>query len=211
MARGRDVHLHLEAPGETVWAVVAGAVLATIGGFIATQLEAAMHRRERQRNAALMFGEILSAMETLIQIARQSQSRGDPYGPITLRLLKAGQRETETYEKHRSTLYDLHDAEVRIRIHAMMVQINGTLQGVADSSALIADADAALDDPHLSEERATVIQRRRQDWIVERQRAFSYILEVADEIKALVAILQPIAKVDFGELKRFSGNPYEDA
>ena len=205
------MHLNLEAPGETVWAVVVGAVLATIGGFVATQLEAAMRRRERQLNAAIMFGEILSALETIVGIAESSRSRGDPYGAMTLRLLRAGERETETYERNRSALYDLRDSEVRIRIHVIMVQLTLALEGVSEASSLIAAADTALDEPGLADARAAVVQERRERWIVERHRAFDFVVQVAGEITSLIAILQPLAKVNFGELKKFSGNPFADA
>src|SRR5262249_52990888 len=43
----------VQADTETLWAVVIGAVLATAGGFAASQLEAYLRRRERERNAAL--------------------------------------------------------------------------------------------------------------------------------------------------------------
>ena len=109
------MHLHLESPGGTLWAVAAGAVLATVGGFIATQLEAYVRRRERERSAALLFGEILSALETITAVAQQARSHGEPYGPLTLRLIRAAQRETETYSANRTLLYDLRNAEIRIR------------------------------------------------------------------------------------------------
>ncbi len=204
------MHLHLDTPGEALWAVVTGAVLATIGGFVATQLEATMHRRERQRNAALMFGEILSSLGTIARIAEQSRAHGDPYGSVTQRLLRAGLRETETYERNRSALYDLRDAEVRIRIHVMMVQLTLALEGVAESSTRIWAADEALEEPDLAAARAAAIRGRRERLVFERDGAFDYVLEVAEEITSLVAFLQPIAKVNFGDLQQFSSNPFGD-
>jgi hypothetical protein len=41
---------------DTLLAVVIGAVLATVSGIAATQLEAYLKRRERERDAALLFG-----------------------------------------------------------------------------------------------------------------------------------------------------------
>ena len=60
----------LETPGETLWAVIIGALLATVGGFVATQFERMMHRRERERNAALVCGGVLSALDALTDVAR---------------------------------------------------------------------------------------------------------------------------------------------
>jgi hypothetical protein len=41
---------------ETLWAVVVGAVLATVGGFAATQLEQFFRRRERRRRPTMRAG-----------------------------------------------------------------------------------------------------------------------------------------------------------
>ena len=196
------------ATGDTLWAVVAGAVLATAGGFVATQLEAALRRRERQRSAAIMFGEMLSSLETIVGIASQSRLRGDPYGSITMRLLRAASRETETYERNRSTLYDLRDPELRVRIYVLMVQLTLALEGVSETSAQIAEARALSDNPALPKDRATANAERRDRLAVERDGTFAYVPTVVGEVTALVAILQPLAKVNFADLEKFSGNPF---
>ena len=53
----------------TLWAVGIGAVLATVGGFAATRIEEVFRRRERERGAALLFGELLSTIELVAQFA----------------------------------------------------------------------------------------------------------------------------------------------
>jgi hypothetical protein len=204
------VHVHLETPGETLWAVVIGAVLATLGGFVATQLEGFVRRREREREAALLFGEILSALETIITIARQARQRGEPYGPFTLRLVRAARREIETYERNRGSLYDLREAEIRIRIHVLMVQVTLALEGVTDSTAGIAQAQDALGDLAPDHPRLAATQERLDGLTRGRDAAFDAMQEATAETKALVAVLRPLAKVDFEALKRFSGNPYAE-
>jgi hypothetical protein len=202
------VDLPLGSPVDTLWAVVAGAVLATMGGFVATQLEAVMRRREREKSAALMFGEILSALETLTAVAKGTRARGEPYGPMTLRVIRAAQREIDTYERNRATLYDLRDAEIRIRIHVLMVQVSLALQGVSEMTALIAADQTALEDSNQEGATFTRLQERQEELSRAREAAFGYLMTVATEVNSLVAALQPMAKVDFGELKKFSGNPY---
>src|SRR4029078_3785178 len=54
----------------TLEAVFIGAILATIGGFAATQLEWYFERKRRERNAALFFGEVLSTLAMLMRLAR---------------------------------------------------------------------------------------------------------------------------------------------
>ena len=72
----------------TVGAIVLGSLLATLGGLAATQLEWRFERQRRERQAALFFGEVLSTLLVILQIAKQTKGRGDPYGPITLRMLR---------------------------------------------------------------------------------------------------------------------------
>jgi hypothetical protein len=203
------VHIvHLEPPGETVWAVVVGAVLATLGGFVATQLEGAMRRRERERSAALLFGEILSALETIITIAHQARQHGEPYGPFTLRLVRAARREIDTYERNRGSLYDLRKAEIRFRIHVLMVQVTLALEGVLDSTAEIDAAQRALGDLAPGHPRQAEAEQRLQALVNGRESAFDAMQAATGETKALVAALRPVARVNFEALKRLSGSPY---
>ncbi len=187
----------LAADTETLWAVVVGAVLATVGGFAATQLEGFFRRRERERSAALLFGEILSVIELIIALASDSRERGDPYGPLTMRLMRAVRREADAYDRNREALYDLRDAKVRAQIHALMVRITLTLEGVFDVTAeiaLVETAAAALDgaDPA----RADLV-RRRGTLLETRQAAFDFMTETVAETKPIISRLQPLAKDSF--------------
>jgi hypothetical protein len=142
----------LAADMETLWAVVVGAVLATVGGFAATQLEQFFRRRERRRSAALLFGEILSVIELITALADDARGRGDPYGQLTMRLLRAVRREADAYDRNREQLYDLPDAKLRAQIHALMVRVTLTLDGVFDTTAEIVAAESVakalgVDDP----------------------------------------------------------------
>jgi hypothetical protein len=200
------LHLTAEPPAETLWAVIVGAVLATAGGFAATQLEGFVRRRERERSAALLFGEILAALETITQIADQTRRRGDPYGPVTMRLLRAARRETEAYERNRGSLYDLRDAGLRIQIHVVMVQLSLGLEGVFDACHEIGPAAAALASQG-DEAGAAALRDRLETLAQERDTAFAYAVETVAGVKALIARLEPLGGVNFQELKRFSGAP----
>ena len=100
----------LSSHNETLWAVILGALLATASGFLATQLEAWFRRRERERNAALLFGEVLSTIALLLEIADDTRGTGDPYGPVTMRMLLAARREIDVYDRNREQRYDRRDA-----------------------------------------------------------------------------------------------------
>ena len=90
--------------------VVVGAVLATLSGILGNQYEAFALRRERERTAALLFGEVFSTMRILLEGARASVETGEPFGPLTRRLLVATRREVEIYERNRESLVALHEA-----------------------------------------------------------------------------------------------------
>jgi hypothetical protein len=131
--------MHIEYPdfvhhAETLVAVAVGAVLATIGGFVATLLEARIHRAQRERTAALIFGEILASLRVLIRAVEDAHGRGEPYGPITMRLLRGARSEVDAYERSRMALSDLRSTELRLSVHALMIRIMLALDGVIDAA-----------------------------------------------------------------------------
>ncbi|THD55550.1 hypothetical protein [Phenylobacterium sp.] len=181
----------------TLWSVVIGAMLATVGGFAATQMEGILRRRERERSAALLFGEILTALELITRIANESRGRGDPYGPFTMRLLRGVRRETDTYDRNREQLYDLRDPTTRAQIHGLMVRITLALDGVTDAAEQIGILDGAAsglaeDDPmrrELAAQRAIQAEARHA--------AFDFMVDGADQIKPIIGSLGPLSKQSF--------------
>ena len=126
--------MHIDADQGTVWSVVAGAALATVGGLVAGQIENRLRRREREQSAALLFGELLSALRLVIRLADEARGRGDPYGPVTAYILRAAHRETEIYDRNRELLFDVRDATLRARTHLVVIQLGLNLDGVAGQS-----------------------------------------------------------------------------
>jgi len=139
----------------TLIAVAMGAILATIGGFLATVYEARLHRRDRERAAALTFGEILASLRVLIRAAEESRGIGDPWGPLTMRIFRGARREVDAYERNRTALSDLRDTSLRLALHAVMIRmalgIDGLLEAPTDETRLAAneylqEIAAGLDD-----------------------------------------------------------------
>jgi hypothetical protein len=118
---------------DTLGAVVVGAVLATLSGIAATMLENTFARRRRERDAALLFGEVLSTLKVLLDIANQSRGRGDPYGPITMRLLAAARRELDIYERNREALVEIRKGRLRLDVHSLMVRLSISVDGLLDA------------------------------------------------------------------------------
>jgi hypothetical protein len=181
----------------TFSAVFLGALLATVGGVASGQLEAALRRREREQGAALLFGEVLSTLAVLLRFADETRGVGDPYGPITMRMLRAARREIEVYDRNRETLYELRDAELRVRIHTLVVRLTMPLDSLIDSEAEVRLARAEMRAPGVSEEAR---EEAREDLarLDERRRlGFDFVLETAAGIEGLIAGLAPIARHDF--------------
>ncbi len=189
---------HFQSGEETLWAVVIGAVLATAGGFVATQLEAIMRRRERERSAALLFGEVLAVLELITGMADEARGRGEPYGPLTMRLLRAVRREIETYDRNREALYDLRNAKLRGQIHAVMVRVTLALEGVADTTAEIARAETAANALGLNHPARPEAMARLEALFEIREAAFDFAMESVAKVAPIVVVLRPLAKQDFG-------------
>jgi hypothetical protein len=171
---------------ETLLAVILGAALATAGGFGERQIERNIQKREKERSAALFFGELLSAMRVMMKLANDVRSRGEPYGPVTLRFMRSIQREIEIYDRNRETLLDLRSAAIRASISVLIARLSFSLGGVTDASAELASLDAAA-----PEERRTALAENRKI-------AFDFAVETAAEITPLLAALAPLAEHNFG-------------
>ncbi len=183
---------------ETLLAVVLGALLATVGGFSERQLERAVQRREKERNAALLFGELLNSMRVILRLADETRGRGDPYGPITLRFVRAARREAEIYDRNRETLLDLNNAVLRAQISVFVARIAFSLDGVFDATGEIAAAELNLRSIEPSHPDRAELERHIAVLKDSRKLAFDFALETSEQIKSLLAALSPLAKHDFG-------------
>lgn len=175
----------------TVGAIVLGSILATAGALIATQIEWRVERHRREQQAALFFGEVLSSMLSLLRIARRVKGIGDPYGPVTQRILRQALQEIGIYDRNRENLYNLQDAHVRVRIHTLVLRISSPLNGILDATeeiratqrARLGLAPAHVEDPDAHTHRLTEM----------REAAFAFMEETALEIEALVRDLERVA------------------
>ncbi|MBS0410103.1 MAG: hypothetical protein JSR86_09320 [Proteobacteria bacterium] len=197
--RVEDVDFAQQA--NTFWAVFTGAFLATVGGIVTTQTETRIRRRERERDAALMFGEILNTLHVLVRLAGQTRGVGDPYGPITMRMVRACRREIDVYDRNRETLYELRDGRLRVSLHGLIVRITMSVDGVLDASAEIAQVRASLKTPGLSPDDRDETERSLAIMNERRDQGFDFILETGEEIPAIVARL--------GQIARHTFQPYE--
>lgn len=176
-------HIHFEHGQDTIIAVTLGAILATAGGFIAGQVESHLRRRERERTAALLFGEILAALVVLTDAMREAHGIGEPFGPVTMRIVRAANRETETYDRNREELSAIRDPELRARLHSVFVRLRMALESIVETEESL----------HLIG-RAGATEGRGEVLLNDRELSYGYTLEVATEVEPLLKQLQRITE-----------------
>lgn len=181
----------------TLGQVILGALLATAGGLAANQFEWRAQMRRRERNAALFFGEVLSSYAMVLKRADETKKIGDPYGPITLRVLRSARREIDIYERNRESLLDLRDAALRARIHGLSIRLALPLDGIFDTTQEIANLEVQLRSRNLDERDREEFTARLAEIKGRRDAGYDYVLEAAGEIDGVLATLSPLAGHDF--------------
>jgi hypothetical protein len=168
----------------TLIGVAVGAVVATIGSFAASSYERRLLRREREADAALLFGELLRTLTIHITILKGAHGRGDPFGPITIRMARALRREIDIYDRNRERLFFVRDPGVRQRSGGVMARLTFALDRVLDNTEALAAASTDVD---------------RDELRLGRHQAFEFLIEIADELPPLVDSFAALAKAPIAE------------
>jgi hypothetical protein len=155
----------------TLGAVVLGAVVATIGSFAASWYERRLLRREREADAALVFAEVLRLLALQISVVRAAHARGDPFGPITVRMVRGVRREIEIYERNRERLFMVRDAQLRPRASTLVARLSFAAERVLDNTDALASG---------------ATEAERAELMAGRVQAFEFLVESADELPALI-------------------------
>jgi hypothetical protein len=185
----------------TVWQVFLGAILATIGGFAATQIESHFERKRRERDAALLFGELFTTLSVIIALTHRTYGVGDPFGPITVRMLRSAKREFDIYDRNRERLYDIRDATLRAGVHTLVLRINTPLEGVFDAHEEIAKLEVQLRSPKVSSEHREDMLARIERLKLNRIGSYEAIVENAEELKTIIEQLEPHAQHEFRAMR----------
>jgi hypothetical protein len=186
---------------DTLSAVVAGAVLATAGGFIATQIEHRVDTRRRERQAALFFGEIMALLGVTVSAAQRARGIGDPYGPVTMRLLRTIHRELDVYDRNRERLFELRDPTTRARIHTTLLRTTMGVEGALENANEAGEIETELKvNSDLAPARREHLEARLADLSRRRDGSFDFLLQASEQAAKLTKELEPIARVDFAAL-----------
>ena len=184
-------HLDIDAGASTLVGVTAGALLATLGGLLAGQFEHHLRRLEREKSAALLFGEILAALRLILRLAYEAHGRGDPFGSITLRILRAAQRETQIYDRNRETLFDVRDPALRARTHLLLLQVSLTLDSIFEAIQTIDDG------PSQSRAGKASAADKTAAAVGARDGGFAFLMDFRPALPELIGKYEKIAKQTF--------------
>jgi hypothetical protein len=176
--------MHIDPNDEALLGVTIGALLASLGGLLSGRFEQHLRRREREQSAAMLFGEILAALKLILRLAGDARGRGEPYGPITMRFLKAAERETQIYDRNRETLFDVQDSTLRARTHILLLQISLTLDALFETT-LAMGAAGPTEAPSTSDRRDP------------RDGSFDFLIELHALIPPLLAEYEKMARQTF--------------
>ena len=187
----------------TLIAVVLGAILATIGGFSATVLERYLDKREREQNAALFFGEVLSTLAIIVRFADETKKIGEPYGPVTMRMLRSARSELDIYDRNRETLFDLRDADLRARIQTLLIRLSMPLDSVIEATEELKTMRAQFKAQSDAAERAEIEERIRTEE-ARRESGYAFIVETAAQLKAPISGLEPLARHSFDRIDKIA-------
>jgi hypothetical protein len=176
----------------TILSIVLGAMLASLGGFAAAQMNVWVDRARRAREAALLSGEVLAAVATLLRLAEEAAREGSVLDPIPFRFLRVARKEIGIYDRNRELLFSLADPALRARLHSLIVRLSIPLERLADDHARYAELRAI--GPAQSQQADAVR--------AEMDSAFSYLMDSRKVIPELLAVLRPLAHSKFDNYSR---------
>jgi hypothetical protein len=186
---------------DTLGAIVAGAILATAAGFVASQIEHRVDAKRRERQAALFFGEIMALLGVTVGSASRARGIGDPYGPVTMRLLRMIRRELDVYDRNRERLFELRDPALRARIHITLLRTMMGVEGALESAEEVTQIETELKiNTTMPAEQREHLQARMSNQCSLRDGGFDFLIEASEQAGKLSKALEPIARVDFETL-----------
>jgi len=174
----------------TLIGVLIGAAAATVGSIAAVSFERYLSRRSAERDTALVFGELLHTLCRYLDLLRAAHARGDPFGPITIRMLRAVRREVDIWDRNRERLPFVGDAILRLKVSSLMGQATFAIDRMLDATE------------ELSAETSTA---RRTELMEARAQAFAFLMETAGELPAQVRRLAALAHVTFADFDAIDG------
>jgi hypothetical protein len=189
--------------GAQFFAMLLGAFLASLGGFSVAWVLDLLERRREERSTALVMLDLLTSLNVMTNLARDARGRGEPYGPLTMRLITGCRRDLEVYERNRERIADITDPAVRSQIYTCMTRITMAIEGVLAETESIRAAEDAMAAAHVDgrADKLAEIARLRETRVVRRDASFDFMVTSMNETWGpLSARLRTIAKSASGNV-----------
>ena len=187
------------ASGAQFLAMIIGAFLASIGGFFVAWLLDRMERSRQERSIALVCLDLLSSLGVLTQLARDARSRGNPYGPYTIRLIRSCMRDLDVYERNRERISDISDPDIRAEIYQCMARMTLAVEGVLAETEIIAANDEAIAAARAKGDgaKAETLTEERNERSERRDASFDFMTETTQDLGGPLAVkLRAVARTE---------------
>ena len=182
----------------TLIAVFIGAILATGGALVAEIIQERMNRKRNERDAARFFGDILLSIDQIISFAFHSQTIGDPWGTLTIRLYKTALKEANVYERNRERLFDITDMHLRSKIHKHFLTETFPIDALIENTENITRLQSSLTDGRkISKTQITRIQEQIKELQMTRETGLDALAREHAKTGALCKELEKIAQIKF--------------
>ena len=136
----------------------------------------------------------------LLRIAKRVKGIGDPYGPVTMRMLRQALQEVGIYDRNRENLYNLRDGSLRARIHSLVLRISSPLNGIFDSTEEIRVTNLRLRLPDLTQSERDELEAHVKHLLELREGGFEFMEETAAAMERLVKDLELVARYSFVDI-----------
>jgi len=186
---------------DTLIAVFIGAILATGGALVAEIIQERTNRKRRERDATRFFGDILMSIDQILDFAFRSQTIGEKWGGVSIRLFKTALKEAEVYERNRERLFDILDMDLRGRIHTHFLVETFPIEALIESSEEISDIQKTLDgDAKPSKKEADKLNVQLSELIDAREVGLAALKREHAKTDNLCKDMEKVAKVKFSTL-----------
>jgi hypothetical protein len=169
------------AAGAQFFAMLLGAFLASLGGFSVAWVLDRLERKREERSTALIMLDLLTTLHVMTNLARDARGRGDPYGPLTMRLITTCRRDLEVYQRNRERIADISDPEVRSQIYTLMVRISMAVDGIVSETEMVASIDEAIEAAHGNDSKIETLTRDRGARTTRRDASFDFMVSTMNE------------------------------
>jgi len=190
---------------DTLLAVCVGAVLATGGALVADLIQERTGRKRRERDAARFFGEILTSIDRILDVAFASQKIGERWGSVTRRLYRTAQSEAGVYERNRERLFDIRDMGLRSRIHEHFLSKAVCVTAVLEYCNEAMEIEKRLgNEDAISAERAAALKAELSEQTEAREAALATLVAERAKTKSITSDLKKLAKAEFADVEASS-------